>query len=276
VRIASANLLHGIDVRRLSRGQTAVGPAHIDLEAVAAWLGALDADVIALQEVDCRLERSGGTDQVAWLADRLGCAGVFVPALMGSPDDAWTEVPPDGLPDDAGGYGVGLLSRIGLRDVVRTRLPYGAAGTRAPGASPTSPGVDTEPRVVAAATVDGDVRVSTAHLSYMFWRAVPQLGRALEAAARDHLGRGVFLGDINLPMWGGWLALHAHGLHPWGWPPLATRAAGWRYHRGQPTYPSWRPRLQLDQVYTRHLAGRPRITAGPPGPSDHLPLLVDL
>lgn len=275
MRIASCNLLHGIDVRTLSRGQTSIAAHHIDLTATAEWIAGLDADVVALQEVDARLERSGGVDQVAWLADRLGYQGVFGPALMGSPDTSWAEVGEGGLMAGDGGYGVGLLSRIGLRDVVRTRLPYGGPGSREPGASPTNPGMDTEPRVVLSATVDGDMRVSTTHLSYMFWRAVPQLGRALEAAAADHEGRGVFVGDVNLPMWGGWLALHAKGLHP-GWPVPATRANGWRYHTGAATYPSWKPRLQLDQVFLRHIHHPARISAGPRGPSDHLPLVVDL
>lgn len=275
MRIASCNLLHGIDVRNLSRGQTAIEPGHIDLAAAADWIEGLDADVVALQEVDAGLDRSGGVDQVAWLADRLGCAGVFAPALMGNPDRSWSEVPDEGLPAGAPGYGVGLLSRIGLADVVRTRLPYGGPGSREPGASPTNPGVDTEPRVTLSATVAGDLRVSTTHLSYMFWRAIPQLGRALEAAAVGHQGRGVFVGDVNLPMWGGWLALHAKGLHP-GWPVPATRANGWRYQTGVATYPSWKPRLQLDQVFLRHVHGPVRVGAGPAGPSDHLPLVVEL
>jgi endonuclease/exonuclease/phosphatase family metal-dependent hydrolase len=275
VRIASCNLLHGIDIRSLSRGQTDIGPQHIDLEAVAVWIESLDADVVALQEVDAFQERSGHVDQVAWLADRLGYEGVFGPALMGSPDAAWEDLPDDGLPAGAPGYGVGLLSRIGLRDVVRTRLPYGGPGSRVPGASPTNPGMDNEPRAALSATVEGEVRVTTTHLSYMFWRAIPQLGRALEAAAAGHEGRGVFVGDINLPMWGGWLALHAKGLHR-GWPVPATRSNGWRYHPGAATYPSWNPRIQLDQVFLRHIRQQPAIRVGERGPSDHLPLVIQL
>ncbi|MGI9018541.1 MAG: endonuclease/exonuclease/phosphatase family protein [Euzebya sp.] len=276
MRIASCNLLHGIDVRKVSSAQTVITPDHIDLEAVADWIVGLDADVVALQEVDAFLDRSAGLDQTAWLAQRLGYEGVFAPAVMGSPDVSWQEVPHTGLHDGAGGYGLGLLSRVGLADVVRTRLPYGGPGTREPGGSPTNPGVDREPRVTLSATVGDDLRVSTTHLSYMFWRAVPQLGRAMEAAADGHDGPGIFLGDLNLPMWGGWLALHAWGLHPWGWPRTATRSHGWRYLPGQATYPSWKPRLQLDQAYARHVSRPITVTVGPAGPSDHLPLIVSL
>lgn len=274
MKVVSCNLLHGIDVRTLSRGQTSIGHEHINLEAVAQWIEGLDADVVALQEVDCRLERSGEEDQTAWLAQRLGYQGVFGPAVMGSPDVSWEEVPPDGLPNGQGGYGIGLLSRVGLDDVTRVRLPHGGAGTREPGASPTNPGMDNEPRVTLSATVGDGLRVSTTHLSYMFWRAIPQLGRAMEAAATGHDGPGVFLGDLNLPMWGGWLALHAWGLHPWGWPRLATTAQGWRYLPGQATYPSWKPRLQLDQAYVRHIDAPVTVSVGTAGPSDHLPLIV--
>ena len=276
VRIASANILHGIDVRRLSPGMRALPPDAVDLPAVAAWLRSLDADVVVLQEVDHHLERSGDVDQVAWLADALGWEGVFAPALAGDPDRRWEEVPVGGIATGVAGYGVGVLSRVGLDEVVRTRMPYGGAGSRE-GETGLSMRTDEEPRVALSATVGDGVRVSTTHLSYLFWQAVPQLGRAMEAAARGHRGPGVFLGDVNLPRWGGWLALHAWGLHPWGWPRLARRSAGWTHVAAAPTYPSWSPRLQLDQAFVRHVdVESVSVRVGPAGPSDHLPLVVDL
>ena len=276
MRVASANILHGVDVRTLSRGQTELTADHIDLEAVADWLTALDADVVALQEVDAFQTRSGGIDQVAWLARRLGYEGRFVPALWGSPDTEWEEVDDTSVVAEQPGYGLGLLSRVGLHDVTRTRLPYGGAGSRQPGASPTNPGVDREPRVAVTALTDDGTRVATTHLSYMFWRAIPQLGHAIKAAATGHDGPTVFIGDLNLPMWGGWLALNAWGLQPWAWPHLATKASGWRYLPGQATYPSWNPKIQLDQVYVRGVGDTVTVRTGPAGPSDHLPVIVDL
>lgn len=278
MRLASCNILHGVDVRRLSRDTTAVGPDDVDLHAVADWIGDLDADVVALQEVDHRLGRSGGVDQLRWLSDRLGYDGVFGAALHGNPDVTWEEVPEEGLPPDEPGYGVALLSRVGLRDVSSTRLPYGGPGTREPGASPTNPGMDREPRVALSATVGANLRVTTAHLSYMFWQAVPQLGRAMRAAANGAAAQqpGVLVGDLNLPLWGGWLALSARGLNPVSWPREATRSNGWRHLRGEATYPAWNPRVQLDQVYVRNIPGDVAVQVGPAGPSDHLPLIVDL
>ncbi|MEE8602101.1 endonuclease/exonuclease/phosphatase family protein [Euzebya tangerina] len=276
MRVASANILHGVDIRSLERGQTELTAEHVDLEAVAAWLAQLDADVIALQEVDAHQERSGDVDQVAWLADRLGYDGRFVPALWGSPDTTWEEVRHATDVTSQPAYGVGLLSRVGLHDVQRTRLPYGGPGSREPGASPTNPGVDREPRVAATAVTDNGLRVATTHLSYMFWRAVPQLGHAIRAASVDHDGPSILIGDLNLPMWGGWLALHAWGLHPWRWPRLATTQNGWAYVPAEATYPAWNPRLQLDQIYIRRLSEPTAVQIGPAGPSDHLPVIVDL
>ena len=60
IRVATYNIKHG-------RGMDGT----IDLERTATTLAALDADLIALQEVDDQARRSGGVDQAAWLANRL-------------------------------------------------------------------------------------------------------------------------------------------------------------------------------------------------------------
>ena len=70
MRVATWNLLHGIDVRT----------RRVDIGVVADGIAALDADVVAVQEVDRELIRSGGIDQVGALADKLGWHGVFAPA----------------------------------------------------------------------------------------------------------------------------------------------------------------------------------------------------
>ena len=75
LRIATYNLLHGLDLRT----------GRIDLDAAAEAIAALEADVVAVQEVDRGLVRSGECDQVAELAARLGRTGIFAPALLGDP-----------------------------------------------------------------------------------------------------------------------------------------------------------------------------------------------
>ena len=58
MRVATWNLLHGLDIRT----------GRIDLGAVAAAIDALDVDVLAVQEVVREQRRSGAVDQVADLA----------------------------------------------------------------------------------------------------------------------------------------------------------------------------------------------------------------
>lgn len=257
LRIATYNLLHGLDLRA----------GRIDLYAACEVIAGLEADVVAVQEADRGLERTGGVDQVARLAELLGRHGAFAPALLGDPDTRWSSCPPE---DPAGpAYGVGLLSRLPLADVQRIALPGGGDGERkfrAPiGTSPQRPGWDYEPRVALSASVavdGGFVRVTTTHLSYLPWRCVAQL-RAAARFAQMGRGRGpaALLGDLNLPAWGARLALSG------------TR---WAHAGGVPTYPAWEPQIQTDQLLVTGGLLVHELTVGPPATSDHLPLLATL
>lgn len=238
MRYAAWNVQSGFDA--------AVG--RVDLDRVAAAVEALDVDVVAVQEVDRGLPRSGGVDQVAELAARLGWHGVFAPALRGDPLTRWTPVPDV----DPGGpaYGVGLLARVPLLDVQRRALPGGGPGRRSPDAQ--GPGWDGEPRVALAAVPEGGPRVTTTHLSYLPWRALRQLHVVLRFA-----GDGVVLGDLNLPP-------RVLG--------VAVAGTGWTVHPTGPTFPAHDPRMQLDHVLTRGLALH--VTAGGPATSDHRPVVA--
>lgn len=264
LRVASYNLLHGISLRS----------GAVDLDAAAAVVAGLDADVIALQEVDRGLRRSGGVDQVAVLAERSGLHGVFAPALTGDPDRSWTTVDGDGDGDAGEAYGVGLLSRLPLHAVRRVPLPGGGAGSRTPGrGDPRNPGWDHEPRVALRARLDHDgrsVTVATAHLSYLPWRGVAQLAAALRGVAEGG-GPALLIGDLNLPSWPVRSGLCRVG----GWGTTAAGSGGgggWTHAGGAPTYPSWRPRIQVDQLLVRGGVRVCEVTVGAPGTSDHLPL----
>ncbi len=82
----------------------------VDLERIATALRSLDADVIALQEVDRRTERTGGVDQTARLAELLQMQG-FHGAHR---------------PFQGGEYGVAILSRIPVLDVLTHSMPPSA------------------------------------------------------------------------------------------------------------------------------------------------------
>jgi len=72
----------------------------VDLERIASVLRELDADVIALQEVDDRTERTGGVDQVAVLAELLGYEGFHGPHR----------------PYQGGFYGNAILTRLPVKE----------------------------------------------------------------------------------------------------------------------------------------------------------------
>lgn len=253
LRVASCNLLHGLDLRT----------GTVDLDAAAAAVAALGADVVAVQEVDRCLVRSAGHDQVAGLAARLGVVGVFAPALLGDPTRSWVRGP--GADPDPGGpaYGIGLLSSLPLDDVTVTALPGGGPGRAWP-RRPDSrwpPVRDGEPRAALRATVRapwGPVAVTTAHLSFLPWRARRQLVAAAAFARGGPAGTSaVLLGDLNLR------------------PPVVDRLLreqGWRTAPAGPTFPSWRPAVQLDHVAVHGGLVLDGARVGPAGPSDHRPL----
>lgn len=247
VRVASYNLLHGMHLAR---------HGVVDLAAVAEAIADLDADVVALQEVDRGLPRSGGVDQVAELAGRLGVAGVFCPALLGDPDTAWTTV---GTGDEEGpAYGIGLLSHLPVRAHRRVALPGGGPGDRRPGVTPSRPGWDHEPRAVLAAEVvtpAGPLGVAVTHLSYMPWRAVHQLRVAADVGS----GPRVLVGDLNLS------AAIVRAVLP-----------RWDHAGGEPTYPAWRPRVQIDHVLVDGGIAVRAVHTARRTTSDHLALVAEL
>lgn len=97
-RVASYNIHHG-------RGMD----DRVDLERIAAVLRRLDADIIALQEVDERVARSGQVDQASRLGELLGMHHAF-----GSFMDY-----------QGGRYGLAILSRCALQRIEPVRLTEG-------------------------------------------------------------------------------------------------------------------------------------------------------
>jgi endonuclease/exonuclease/phosphatase family metal-dependent hydrolase len=99
VRLVTWNVLHGCSP----------DDGRVDLDRFAAAVRSLDADVLALQEVDRGQSRSGHADLTEVAAQAMGARDRrFVPALVGDPG-SWA--PPtefdDGYDDGAGGPGAG-------------------------------------------------------------------------------------------------------------------------------------------------------------------------
>jgi len=100
------------------------------LEAVARIVKTLAPDILALQEVDEGMQRTGSVAQTDWLSRRLRMAGLFAPAMT----------------HDGGQYGIALLSRCPIsaherRPLFRPAYPDAASRPRH----------DSEPRVMLGA-----------------------------------------------------------------------------------------------------------------------------
>ena len=139
------------------------------VDAIAAELQAMQADVIALQEVDVRTRRTGFVDEPAALAAVLGFHYVFAASIK------W----------DEGDYGLAVLSRWPLTQIRRHRLDATQAG---------------EPRIVLEVTVCAGGRPLRVFNHHADGRAASRdAGFAeLSRIVRADAGPGVLvLGDFN-------------------------------------------------------------------------------
>ena len=231
--------------------------SRVDLGLTLATLRRLDADVVAVQEVDRDQGRSHRADQARLLGEALGMEWRYAPALLGTPGSAegW-QVPVPGDPDPGGtAYGIALLSRLPLDRVETVLLPQSGRD---------------EPRVALVAGVaDGGRRLTVAgtHLSFVPGPNVGQL-RALQRHLDERGGPRLLLGDLNL--W--WPAVRLLSLP--GWRPLAH---GGTFRNRPPGSPG--PLVQLDHVLAAGADGTlpprgTRIVSGPA--SDHKAVVVEL
>jgi endonuclease/exonuclease/phosphatase family metal-dependent hydrolase len=223
------------------------GTRQVDLDAVVAGVRALAADLLAVQEVDRRLERSGRSDQPAAIAEALGGDWFwsYAPALVGD------DFRPLSGPDPGGpAYGNLLVSRLPLAGVEHLRFPPAGGG---------------EQRSALLGIVQvgsRPVTVAAGHLSNRQGHNVRQL-RELQGVAASRPAPRLLLGDLNLPSTVLLLASRR------GWPETG---------RGR-TWPNSAPTQQLDHILRNDPAGlvRPRgvrVVAAPV--SDHRALVVEL
>jgi endonuclease/exonuclease/phosphatase family metal-dependent hydrolase len=227
--VVSYNIRHG-------RGTD----GRVDLERTADVLRRLDPDVVALQEVDEGVERSGGVDQAARLGQLLGMQHAF-----GSFFDY-----------QGGRYGMAILSHCPLRAVRSVRLPDGH-----------------EPRVALVVELElpdgGAVTVVDVHFDWVEddafrFAQAREVARLLDEVA----GPVILAGDFNDEPGSRTLELfHAR----------ATEAAKPRARRF--TFDAIEPRREIDFIFTSPAAAWRTIAVqvvDEPIASDHRPVVARL
>ncbi|WP_371493933.1 endonuclease/exonuclease/phosphatase family protein [Kitasatospora sp. NBC_00374] len=312
VRVATFNVLHGRVVRAGRPG--ALPPDGRAAGPLADAVASLDADVLALQEVDHLQDRSGRIDQARAAAEAAGAVDWrYASALHGRSvlGQGWVldpSVPRLRVhgPEAAGAdgpavpsHGLALLSRLPVLRWRAVRLSPAPAALplRVVGRGGLTV-VRDRPRVALAAVLAGRRGPFTAvalHLSFVPGWNVRQLlavRRWIAAMPLPH----VLLGDLNLVGPLPRLALAAAGAAGSG-----RREVAERLHRGAAaqadrtldgvapqrrwqraargaTYPAHRPMVQLDHVLVRGVHLSPVRPAATPATSlsDHRPLVAEL
>jgi endonuclease/exonuclease/phosphatase family metal-dependent hydrolase len=248
LRLATGNAHSG-------RGSLGHSP---DISVWARSAAELAVDVLAVQEVDHLLGRSGRVDQTAEIAAACADGGPswsarFGAAVHGTPGSRHTMRPASSTLVHEPSYGIALLSRHPVRAWHELRMAPARYVVPVPD----------EQRVALAAelvTPGGALTVVATHLSFAPPRAAAQL-RELVAWAADLPRPLVLLGDLNLPG------------------RLPARLTGWAPGVSAATYPSRRPVVQLDHVLLDPGGSGARLREGRAvalGRSDHLGIRADL
>ncbi|MFC4555243.1 endonuclease/exonuclease/phosphatase family protein [Georgenia faecalis] len=251
MRLATFNILHG----------RSLVDREVDLDRYARAVADLDADVLALQEVDRDQPRSHGADLTAIAADAMGAPHHrFAATLTGLPG-VWTGATGDHQPN-AASYGVALLSRYPVTSWSVLKLPAlrGRVPVVFPGRRRLNMVLD-EPRVALVAVVEapgGPMTVVSTHLTFIPGWGPVQLRRLVYRLA-DLPRPAVLMGDLNLV-----------GSRP-------AQVTGWHTLAEGLTFPVADPNRQLDHI----LADGPlRPTSDSlsidTGVSDHRALVVEV
>ncbi len=236
MRITSWNFLHGQSLEPSREG------------ALAESIDLLDTDLLALQEVDMKLERSGHCNQIGEVAQHLGADHWgFAPTVCGTPGFSWKKPSAENLKvfTDSDGalqehYGIAIASKVPVKNWLRLEL--GRSWIGLPLLIANEKGkvapfyVKDEPRVALAAVLENGWTVINLHLSFVPFVNMAQLFKVTRWAKRlerDYSTKVILAGDFNLP---------------WGLPVRFTR---WRRATDALTYPSWKPAISFDYILLR-------------------------
>jgi endonuclease/exonuclease/phosphatase family metal-dependent hydrolase len=252
MRLATFNILHG----------RSVDDEDVDIDRLADCVRRLDADVLALQEVDYDQPRSAMADLTAVAAEAMGAVSHrFVAAISGTPGATWMAATGHEQPGTAS-YGIALLSRFEALTWQVLRLPR--IPVKVPMFLPRPARLqmfDEEPRAAVLARFDtdlGPLTVANTHLSLVpGWNRV-QL-RRLARDLRGFPGPRVLMGDLNMS------------------PPKPQRSTGLRPLGTAMTFPVGSPHRQLDHILTDDARLVAEACAAPAlSISDHRPLIIDV
>jgi endonuclease/exonuclease/phosphatase family metal-dependent hydrolase len=240
-------------------------------------------DVIGVQEVDEKLERSGKISQIKLLAQAMGTTHwAFAPSVIGTPGFKWRALEKTDLPivtdsishtneseELAGAYGIGIASKIPVKHWDRIDLGRSIIGM--PLIIPTEGKngkqsvkpiyVSDEPRVALAATLENGWTVINTHLSFVPIVNVVQLRRIklwAKQLSKKYGTQVLIIGDLNLPK---------------GIPAVAS---SWNSLVTQNTYPSWGAKIQFDYILSNTLKADQfeALETVSTGISDHLPIRI--
>jgi len=227
LNVVSYNIRHGAGMDR-----------RLDLARTAAVLKRLNADLVALQEVDKNCTRSEKTDQAAELGNLLGMEHAFG-AFMSF---------------QGGEYGLAVLSRFPILKAIRHVLPRGAEPRCALEIQVQPSGV---PKPVSFVCVHMDWTKDS--------RRLPQMSTLLDKlATRPH--PVILAGDFNAKR----DEPSMQALYASGWTVLPKQGAA-------QTYPADKPSTEIDYIVTRGLSTNATSTViAETIASDHRPLQAEL
>lgn len=222
IRLATYNIKHG---------------SLKGLAAIADVLAPIDADVVALQEVDRATRRCGGVDQAADLGRRLSMYHAFGEAF----------------PHDGGSYGVALLSRFPLLSPRVIALP-------------SPPGA--EQRICLLAEVEGEeLAVGSFHFGLDPSERMAQARKLVSVVAGRR--RTVLMGDLNEGHTEPAFRLLSSSMLDC----LGEAGASLPLR----SYPADHPTIGIDHVLrSADLPAASVARALPTDASDHLPIVVEL
>ena len=272
--VTSWNLLHGMAIpptNDLVGDQVKLGQAIIDI----------GADVVGLQEVDEKLQRSGEVSQTKLVAEVMATPHWgFAAGIIGTPGFDWRAIAQTDvqivngtephLRDGAelvGGYGIGIVSKIPIIHWDRIELGRSRIGLPLLIPSAGKNGKQTvkpiyvadEPRVALAATLSNGWTVINTHLSFVPIINYRQLGKIklwAKQLSKKYGTEVLIMGDLNLPK---------------GIPAIASK---WNSLVTHNTYPAWGAKIQFDYILsnTLKIGEHEALPVIATGMSDHLPI----